>query len=67
MDEDHSRNRTGNSIENLSLIRKIIFNLVKLDNSMGKKLTMKQKMTRYRNDFKNIENLLFNVIEYNNC
>ena len=67
MDEDHSRNRTGNSIENLSLIRKIIFNLVKLDNSMGKKLTMKQKMTRYRNDFKNIENLLFNVIQYNNC
>ena len=67
MDEDHSRNRTGNSIENLSLIRKIIFNLVKLDNSMGKKLTMKQKMIRYRNDFKNIENLLFNVIQYNNC
>ena len=61
MDEDHSRNRSGNSIENLSLIRKIVFNLCKLDNSMGK-LTMNQKMTRYISNFKNIENLIFNVI-----
>lgn len=65
MDEDHSRNREGNSINNLSLIRKIVFNLVKLDKSMGEKLTMKQKMTRYISDFKNIENLIFNVIPSN--
>lgn len=64
MDEDHSRNREGDSINNLSLIRKIIFNLVRLDKSMGEKLTMKQKMTRYISDFKNIENLIFNVIPY---
>ena len=64
MDEDHSRNREGNSINNLSLIRKIVFNLVRLDKSMGEKLTMKQKMTRYISDFKNIENLIFNVIPY---
>ena len=64
MDEDHSRNRNGNSIDNLSLIRKIVFNLARLDNSMGEKLTLKQKMTRYMSDFKNIENLIFNVIPY---
>lgn len=64
LDEDHSRNREGNSINNLSLIRKIVFNLARLDKSMGDKLTLKQKMTRYTSDFKNIENLIFNVIPY---
>lgn len=64
MDEDHSRNRIGNSIENLSTIRKIVFNLARLDKSMGEKLTLKQKMTRYTSDFKNIKNLIFNVITY---
>lgn len=66
MDEDHSRNRVGNSINNLSLIRKIVFNLARLDNSMGDKLTLKKKMTRYTSDFKNIENLIFNVIPFSN-
>ena len=61
-DEDHSKNKVGQSIENLATVRKIVFNLVKLDNSMGNKLTMKQKMTRYINNFNNIENLIFNVI-----
>ncbi len=65
-DEDHSRNREGNSINNLSLIRKIVFNLARLDKSMGEKLTLKQKMTRYTSNFKNIENLIFNVISYSN-
>ena len=64
MNEDHSRNRIGNSIENLSTIRKIVFNLARLDKSMGEKLTLKQKMTRYTSDFKNIENLIFDVITY---
>lgn len=64
MDEEHSRNRIGNSIDNLSLIRKIVFNLARLDKSMGDKLTLKQKMTRYTSDFKNIENLIFQVIPY---
>ena len=64
MDEDHSRNRIGNSINNLSLIRKIVFNLARLDNSMGANLSLKKKMTRYSNDFKNIENLIFNVIPF---
>lgn len=64
MDEDHSRNRIENSINNLSLIRKIVFNLARLDKSMGEKLALKQKMTRYTSDFKNIENLIFHVIPY---
>ena len=66
MDEDHSRNRKDNSIENLSIIRKIVFNLARLDTSMGDKLTLKQKMTHYTSNFKNIENLIFNVIPYTN-
>ena len=61
LDEDHSRSR-GNSIDNLSLIRKIVFDLTKLDNSVGTNLTLKKKMTRYTSDFKNIENLIFQVI-----
>lgn len=64
LDEDHSRSRVGDSINNLSLIRKIVFNLARLDNSMGNNLTLKKKMTRYTSDFKNIENLIFNVIPY---
>ena len=62
LDEDHSRNRMDNSIENLAIIRKIVFNLARLDTSMGDKLTLKQKITRYTSDFKNIENLIFCVI-----
>lgn len=64
LDEDHSRNRIGNSINNLSLVRKIVFNLARLDNLMGDKLTQKKKATRYISNFKNIENLIFNVIPY---
>lgn len=66
MDEDHSRNRKDNSIENLATIRKIVFNLARLDTSMGDKLTLKQKMTRYTSNFKNIENHIFHVISFNN-
>lgn len=60
-DEDHSRNRIGNSINNLSIVRKIVFNLVNLDNSFGK-VPIQRKLTRYMLNDKNIENLIFNVI-----
>jgi len=59
--EDASRNRHGHSIHNLSLIRKIVFNLVKLDDSFGKVPT-NRKLTNYQHDFANIENLIFSVI-----
>ncbi|MCX4255266.1 MAG: ISAs1 family transposase, partial [Bacilli bacterium] len=61
LNEDHSTNKKDNSIDNLTIIRKIVFNLARLDNSMGN-LTLKKKLTRYAFDFQNIENLIFNVI-----
>jgi len=39
LDEDYSRSRVGDSINNLSLIKKIVFNLARLDNSMRNNLT----------------------------
>ncbi len=62
LDEDYSTNKKGNPVENISTIRKIVFNLARLDKSMGKNLTLNQKTTRYNHDFKNIENLIFHVI-----
>ena len=61
--EDGSRNREGDSIHNLSLVRKIVFNLVKLDDSFGKVPT-NRKLTNYQHDFANIENLIFSVIPF---
>ena len=61
LDEDHSRNRKDNSINNLSIMRKIVFNLASLDNSFGK-VPLQRKLTRYMLDFKNIEKLIFEVI-----
>jgi len=62
LDEDHSTSKIGNSIANLSIARKIVFNLAKLDNSLGENLSLKRKLTRYMLDFSNIENLLFEII-----
>lgn len=59
--EDRSRNREGESVHNLSLIRKIVFNLVKLDDSFGK-VPFNRKLTNYQHDFSNIENLIFKAI-----
>ena len=61
LDEDHSTSKKDNSIDNLAIIRKIVFNLARLDTSMGN-LTLKKKLTRYSFEFKNIENLIFKVI-----
>lgn len=61
MDEDHSRNRVKNSINNLSIMRKIVFNLASLDMRFGK-VPLQRKLTRYMLDFNNIEKLIFEVI-----
>ena len=61
LDEDHSRNRVNNSINNLSIMRKIVFNLASLDNSFGK-VPLQRKLTRYMLDFSNIEKLIFEII-----
>ena len=60
LDEDHSRNRVNNSINNLSIMRKIVFNLASLDNSFGK-VPLQRKLTRYMLDFNNIEKLIFGI------
>lgn len=62
LDEDHSTNKKGNSIDNISTIRKIVFNLAHLDKSMGEGLSLKKKLTRYSLDFAKIENLIFSAI-----
>ena len=63
LNEDHSRNRIGNSINNLSIVRKIVFNLASLDYSFSeKKMPLQRKLTRYMLDFSNIERLIFDVI-----
>ena len=59
--EDYSRNRVKNSIDNLSILRKIVFNLASLDNSFGK-VPLKRKLTNYMLDFTKIEKLIFEVI-----
>jgi predicted transposase YbfD/YdcC len=59
--EDRSRNREGHSVTNLSAVRKLVFNMVKMDSSFGK-ISFEKKLTRYRYNFDNIENLIFCVI-----
>ena len=61
MNEDGSRNREGNSISNLSAVRKLVYNIVKLDDSFGK-ISFEKKLTNYRYDFDKIENLIFKVM-----
>lgn len=48
LDEDYSRNHVGNSIENLATIRKLVFNLFKIDNSMEKTYNETKNDTLYR-------------------
>ena len=61
MNEDNSRNRIKNSINILSILRKIVFNLASLDTSFGK-VPLKRKLTNYMLDFSKIERLIFEVI-----
>lgn len=61
MNEDRSRNRKEESINNLSILRKIVFNLASFDNSFGK-VPLKRKLTNYMLDFSKIEKLIFEVI-----
>ena len=61
MNEDYSRNRIKNSINNMSILRKIVFNLASLDTSFGK-VPLKRKLTNYMLDFSKIERLIFEVI-----
>ena len=59
--EDLSRNRKDNSLENLSLLRKMCYNIIKLDDRYPK-LSTKRKMNRYCNYPKEFEELLTEVL-----
>lgn len=59
--EDRCTARIGAATENLGLMRKVVYNLMKLDpNVQGK--SMKWKEVYYRNNFEKIEGLLFKEI-----
>ena len=68
--EDLSRNRKDNAMENLSILRKLCYNIIKLDKRYDKvnkngntiKLSVKRKMNRYINYPNEFEELLNTVI-----
>ena len=68
--EDLSRNRKDNALENLSILRKLCYNIIKMDKRYDKenkneniiKLSTKRKMNRYVNYPKEFEELLFKII-----
>ena len=59
--EDCSKSKKGSSIFNLSLLRKICYNLIKLDDSFGI-ISFKKKLNRYNFGFDLLENLILDVI-----
>lgn len=68
--EDLSRNRKDNSMENLSILKKICYNIIKMDKRYDKinkngniiKLSTKRKMNRYIDYPEEFEELLTTVI-----
>lgn len=59
--EDWSLCKEERAIKNLATIRKICYNLTKLD-PFNPKLSFNKKLTLYNHDFNNIKKLIFNVI-----
>ena len=59
--EDFSSSKKDNSIFNLSLLGKICYNLIKLDDYFGN-ISFKKKLDRYNFDFNLLVNLIFCVI-----
>lgn len=68
--EDLSRNRKDNAMENLSILKKMVYNIIKLDNRYDRinkngniiKLSTKRKLNRYVNYPKEFEELLYKTI-----
>ena len=50
-----------NAMKNLATIRKICYNLTKLD-PFNPKLSFNKKLTLYNHDFNNIKKLIFSVV-----
>lgn len=59
--EDWSLCKEENALKNLATIRKICYNLTKLD-PFNTKLSFNKKLTLYNHDLNNIKKLIFNVI-----
>ncbi|MBE6150172.1 MAG: ISAs1 family transposase [Firmicutes bacterium] len=59
--EDWSLCKEENALKNLSTIRKICYNLTKLD-PFNTKLSFKKKLTLYNHDLNHVKKLVFNVI-----
>lgn len=59
--EDWSLCKEENALKNLATIRKICYNLTKLD-PYNTKLSFNKKLTLYNHDLNNIKKLIFNVI-----
>lgn len=59
--EDWNLCKKENALKNLAVIRKICYNLTKLD-PINTKLSFKKKLTLYNHDLNNIKRLIFNVI-----
>ena len=61
--EDWRLCKQENALKNLSTIRKICYNLTKLD-PFNTKLSFNKKLTLYNHDLNNIKKLIFDVIPY---
>jgi predicted transposase YbfD/YdcC len=61
--EDRCTARAGHATENLALMRKLVFNLMKSDKNVGGK-SMKAKSVYYRTNPRAVEELLFGVIPH---
>ena len=59
--EDWSLCKEEKTLKNLSIIRKICYNLTKLD-PINTKLIFKKKLALYNHNLDNIKKLIFNVI-----
>lgn len=62
--EDFNHSKTKNSIHNFSLLRKICYNLIKLDDSIGKK-PLNKKIMYYNHNLDNLKRLIFEIIPNN--
>ena len=58
--EDLSTAKKSNAIHNLSLLRKICYNLIKLDDSVKRK-EINKRMMYYNNDLDNLKRLIFEI------
>ena len=75
--EDLSKNRKDNAMENLSILKKLCYNIIKLDTRYDKinkngnlvKLSTKRKMNRYinyPNEFEELLNIIIPQIYFKN-